>query len=352
MAIVLSTPPYQQFYDSDGNPLSGGLIYTYAANTTTPQATYTDQGGGTQCANPIVLDSAGRAEFWLDNSLSYKFVIKTSGGSTIKTIDTVIPFAGSSGTVSASDGTISAPSIRFTNDTDTGFYRVGANAFSAVNNSGTECWQVNANGQFAVRDGSAATPSLSFLNDLDNGLYRIGANNWGLSANGALALSIVGVSSAVNYIELTNNSTTNPPYFSAKGSDTNIDARFEAKGTGTLRSESSYTNTTASAANVFINSSGQFLRSTSSLRYKTNVTNYGRGLDDLLKLRPVSYKGKDQRDGDTVFAGLIAEEVDSAGLTEYVVYDEDGRPDALHYSQMVALLINAIKELNAKIEAK
>lgn len=352
MAIVLSTPPYQQFYDSDGNPLSGGLIYTYAAGTTTPQATYTDQGGGTQCANPIVLDSAGRAEFWLDNSLSYKFVIKTSGGSTIKTIDTVVPFAGSSGTISASDGTISAPSIRFTNDTDTGFYRVGANAFSAVNNSGTECWQVNANGQFAVRDGSAATPSLSFLNDLDNGLYRIGANNWGLSANGGLALSIVGASSPVNYIELNNAGAANPPYFIARGSDSNLDARFEPKGTGTLRCQGVYDQTTGSAANVFVNSSGQMYRSTSSLRYKTNVTNYGKGLDDVLKLRPVTYNGKSERDANALFAGLIAEEVDSAGLTEYVVYDKDGRPDALHYSQMVALLINAIKELNAKIEAK
>lgn len=97
MTIVLSTPPYQQFYDSNGDPLSGGLVYTYASGTTTPRATYTDQGGGTPCANPIVLDSAGRAQFWLDNSAAYKFVVKTSTGTTIQTTDVVTPFNTASG---------------------------------------------------------------------------------------------------------------------------------------------------------------------------------------------------------------------------------------------------------------
>ena len=36
-----------QFFDNNGVPLSGGLIYSYDAGTTTPRATYTDNGGGT-----------------------------------------------------------------------------------------------------------------------------------------------------------------------------------------------------------------------------------------------------------------------------------------------------------------
>lgn len=97
MTIVLSTPPYQQFYDDNGAPLNTGLIYTYVAGGLTPTPTYTDQGGLTECSNPIELDSAGRAVFWLDSAVSYKFIIKTSTGVTIRTVDTVTPFNNQTG---------------------------------------------------------------------------------------------------------------------------------------------------------------------------------------------------------------------------------------------------------------
>lgn len=69
-----------QFFDNNGNVLSGGKIYTYAAGTTTPQATYTTVGGGTANSNPIILDSAGRLpeEIWLSEGVSYRFVVTDS----------------------------------------------------------------------------------------------------------------------------------------------------------------------------------------------------------------------------------------------------------------------------------
>lgn len=82
-----------QFFDNNGVILSGGKIYTYAAGTTTPQATYTSNSGVTTHANPIVLDSAGRVpggEIWLTTSLPYKFVIETSLGVLLGTYDNVI----------------------------------------------------------------------------------------------------------------------------------------------------------------------------------------------------------------------------------------------------------------------
>lgn len=81
-----------QFFDNNGVILSGGKIYTYAAGTTTPQATYTSASGATPHANPIVLDSAGRVpggEIWLTDGLSYKFVIETSTGILIGTYDNI-----------------------------------------------------------------------------------------------------------------------------------------------------------------------------------------------------------------------------------------------------------------------
>jgi len=88
-----------QFFDNSGVILSGGLVYTYAAGTTTPQAAYTTSSGSVAHTNPIVLDSAGRVasggEIWLTDAVSYKFVLKTATGTTIGTYDNVTGNAGS-----------------------------------------------------------------------------------------------------------------------------------------------------------------------------------------------------------------------------------------------------------------
>jgi hypothetical protein len=81
-----------QFFDNNGVILSGGKIYTYAAGTTTPLATYTSSTGVTAHTNPIVLDSAGRVpggEIWVVASTLYKFVLKTSAEVLIATYDNV-----------------------------------------------------------------------------------------------------------------------------------------------------------------------------------------------------------------------------------------------------------------------
>ena len=118
--------------------------------------------------------------------------------------------------------------------------------------------------------------------------------------------------------------------------------------TGTWTS-SPYNLTTVVGANVNIDANGTFFRSTSSAKYKTDIKDASYGLTEVLALRPVTYKGKSS-DGPTV-GGLIAEEVDAAGLTEFVVYAQDGSPDALNYGNMVSLAFKAIQELNAKVEA-
>lgn len=80
-----------QFFTNDGVPLSGGLLYTYLAGTTTPQTTYTSSTGLTQNSNPIVLDSAGRTpqQVWLTEGLLYKFILRDSTGALIQTNDNI-----------------------------------------------------------------------------------------------------------------------------------------------------------------------------------------------------------------------------------------------------------------------
>jgi hypothetical protein len=81
-----------QFFNNDGVPLAGGLIYTYLAGTNTPAATYTTNAGNVAHSNPIILDSAGRVpggEIWLLNGVSYKFVLKDSAATLIGTYDNI-----------------------------------------------------------------------------------------------------------------------------------------------------------------------------------------------------------------------------------------------------------------------
>ena len=119
--------------------------------------------------------------------------------------------------------------------------------------------------------------------------------------------------------------------------------------TGTA-SQSPYNKTTASAANVFVDSGGVLNRSTSSIKYKQNVKDAVHGLSDLLNLRAVTYEGKSEEDAGKTFGGLIAEEVHNAGLNEFVQYADDGSPDALAYGNMVSLCIKAIQEQQQMIE--
>jgi hypothetical protein len=109
--------------------------------------------------------------------------------------------------------------------------------------------------------------------------------------------------------------------------------------------------TTATAANLVVETDGYLYKSTSSRRYKNTITDATHGLTELLTLRPVTYKGNGEIDGDTVFGGLIAEEVHDAGLTEFVVYNEENEPDALAYSNMVSLCVKAIQEQQTIIES-
>ena len=85
----LSPTPKLQFFGTDGLPLVGGKLYTYAAGTTTPIATYTDNTQANLNTNPVILDSAGQASVWLADTVTYKYVLKTAEEVTLFTVDYV-----------------------------------------------------------------------------------------------------------------------------------------------------------------------------------------------------------------------------------------------------------------------
>ena len=80
-----------QFFDNSGNVLSGGLLYTYAAGTTTPLTTYTSLTGLTANTNPIILDSAGRVpnQIWMTDGVGYKLILQNAVGGQIGAWDNI-----------------------------------------------------------------------------------------------------------------------------------------------------------------------------------------------------------------------------------------------------------------------
>ena len=82
----------QTFVDENGEPLSGGKLYTYEAGTSTPLATYQDQGETTPKTNPIILDANGQSNIWLKNQ-AYKLVLTDADENVLVTRDHVTHIA-------------------------------------------------------------------------------------------------------------------------------------------------------------------------------------------------------------------------------------------------------------------
>jgi len=78
----------QKFFNSDGEPLAGGLLYSYVAGTTTLQATYTDASAVTPNPNPVVLDANGEANIWIGPG-AYKFQLTDADDAVQWTVDNV-----------------------------------------------------------------------------------------------------------------------------------------------------------------------------------------------------------------------------------------------------------------------
>src|SRR5262245_1215974 len=69
-------------FTAAGLPLAGGKVWTYQTGTSTPTTTWSDQPLTVPNTNPVILDSAGRADIWIADAsvMIYKFVVQDSNG--------------------------------------------------------------------------------------------------------------------------------------------------------------------------------------------------------------------------------------------------------------------------------
>jgi hypothetical protein len=214
MAVKLSPfGPKPAFWDSSGNPLSGGKLYFYAAGSTTAQNTYTDSTGGSANANPVVLNSRGEPanEIWFTTGLTYKAVLKTSADVTIWTVDNLSAINDVSSLTAdewLSPGVTptfaSATSFTLSGD-QTSEFHIGRRLKST--NSGGTIYSTITNSAFG------ALTTVTVLNDsgtLDSGLSAVSYGilratnpsvarlNGALTVTGALGNSFIGDTSNAN----------------------------------------------------------------------------------------------------------------------------------------------------------
>ena len=197
MAVWAHTPK-MQFFDTNGDPLSSGKVYTYEVGTTTSKASYPTLADAIALtnanANPVVLDSRGEAVIVITGPT--KFKVDTSADVTVYTVDNFYPET--NGNIYDSNNKI--------------ILKLTAVA-SAVN-------RVEIKNQ-----ATGVAPSIG-----SNGESNIGLQF--LDSNGNELFTLTGVTSAVNYVNITNTATGSGVVFSALGDDTNIDVLFQPKGTG------------------------------------------------------------------------------------------------------------------------
>jgi hypothetical protein len=169
-----------QQQDSLGVPISGALLYIYAAGTSTPSVTYADFALSSVQTWPIAADSAGRIpQFWVADG-SYRARLTTSAGVTVfdETSITAIG-ASSSGSGSASADT---STVFQTGDpiwvpvigTRSGWVRANGRTISSGSGAGTErangdtqalfeyLWNNFANGTCAVSGGRGADATTDY----------------------------------------------------------------------------------------------------------------------------------------------------------------------------------------------
>jgi len=117
--------------------------------------------------------------------------------------------------------------------------------------------------------------------------------------------------------------------------------KLDVNGSARLRSMSTGTGT-----DVVVDANGVLLKKSSSIRYKQNIRRLDSTPDQILQLNPVRFDWKTTGETDI---GLIAEEVEKA-VPDLVIYDQEGKPDAVKYDKMTVYLLQVVKAQQEQID--
>jgi hypothetical protein len=246
------------------------------------------------------------------------------GGVVEITGDTIYATSGTTGT--AGSGTLNAS---------------GVNAASTT----TSDLLLRATGSdVIIRDTNAANgdnPRILFQD-------KNGTNFTGIKSGAANVIQILNGSSATDYAQLwaeriyPMNGSTASRYIYDDGSRTATSAGFVI---------GSFTSTaTAANVNTTSNTNGLIRIVSSSRRWKENIEDVDEGtLAAAKKLKARHFNSLHPSDNNARLLGMIAEEVEDAGLDCAVEYDDQGLPLAINWSAITAALLVRLEDAERRI---
>lgn len=211
----------------------------------------------------------------------------------------------------------------------------------------------NSYAQLNIQNSNAgAGASSDVVATSDNGNETINYIDMGINSSTYTATGILGgADNAYLYTTgndfVIGNSTNNKSLiFFTTTSGTNTE-RMRITNTGLVPgSDNTYTDGTSSNRWSAVWSANGTIQ-TSDIRLKKNILPLGYGLKEVLQLQPVRYDWKDNSGKNKI--GLIAQEVRKI-IPQVVVGNEEKENLGMNYAELVPVLINAIKELNKKVE--
>jgi hypothetical protein len=110
-------------------------------------------------------------------------------------------------------------------------------------------------------------------------------------------------------------------------------------------------NNAVSGLAVYVASNGVLGKGASTKRLKKDIKTATINRDAVLALRIVNYRMKNAPEDSPLEIGVIAEELDELGLTQFVWYDEKGRPGAVHYERLALALVPIIQDHETRLNA-
>jgi hypothetical protein len=117
---------------------------------------------------------------------------------------------------------------------------------------------------------------------------------------------------------------------------------LDVNGTARLRGIGSGAGTDVVADGI-----GRLWKKSSSRRFKKNIRELQIDPEKVFQLEPVRFDWKETGQEDI---GLIAEEV-AKTLPDLIIYDNDGKPEAVKYDLVSIYLVELVKELRAENDA-
>ena len=211
---------------------------------------------------------------------------------------------------------------------------------------------INAdNSVFRIRNGSDSTNQ--FLVDTDNGNTTINGN---LTINGSTGITADGADFGNIRIAVANDNTidTSSGNLTLDSNGGTIDINDNVDISGTLEVDGNTTLGNASTDVTTVNGELRVTQDiiafhTSDRRFKDNIKPIESPLAKILGLSGNTYDWNAASGKDGSDTGVIAQEVQALGLPGLVTTRDSGYL-AVRYEKLVPLLIEAIKELNAKVE--